>query len=75
MDKSDPKWKGKGIAECSSRSERVRHRKIPGPAGVVQKALHRRREGEGVLEMTTQEAVHRALTVESEDTEFVDNPA
>ncbi|KAE9444726.1 hypothetical protein C3L33_23376, partial [Rhododendron williamsianum] len=75
MDKSNPKWKGKGIAECSLRSERVPHRKIPGPASVVQEALHRKSEGEGVLVMTTQEAVHRALTVENEDTNFVDNPA
>ncbi|KAF7140991.1 hypothetical protein RHSIM_Rhsim06G0140000 [Rhododendron simsii] len=75
MDKSDPKWKGKGIAECSLGSEKVCHRKISGPAGVVEEALHRRREREGVLVMTTQEAVHRALMVESEDTDFIDNPA
>jgi len=38
-------------------------------------ALERREGGEGVLEMNTQEAIHGALTVQSEDTAFIKNNA
>lgn len=37
--------------------------------------MERRAAGEGVETMNTQEFLHRALTVESEDTDFVDNSA
>ena len=79
MDKSGATWKGKGIAECSSRrdshSTRGNRHRIPGPAGVVQEAYERRARGESPLELNTQEVVHRALTVEAEDTDFINNPA
>lgn len=71
--RGDPKWKGKGKEESSS-GLHLRPR-IPGPAGVLQEAMERRAAGEGVETMNTQEFLHRALTVESEDTDFVDNSA
>ena len=79
MDHLAAAWKGKGIAGCSSRgdshSTRGKHHRIPGPAGVVQEAYERRARGESPLQLNTQEVVHRALTVEAEDTDFIQNPA
>ena len=84
MDNSGGRWKGKGIAECGSRNDsystrgkhhRISGHRIPGPAGVVQEAYERRARGESPLELNTQEVVHRALTVEAEDTDFIQNPA
>ncbi|KAH7852315.1 hypothetical protein Vadar_023277 [Vaccinium darrowii] len=71
--RGNPKWKGKGKEE-SSLGLHLRPR-IPGPAGVLQEAMERRATGKGVKTMNTQEFLHRALTVESEDTDFVDNSA
>ncbi|KAH7861436.1 hypothetical protein Vadar_026149 [Vaccinium darrowii] len=73
MNRDDPKWKGKAIAE-SSKKLCLGHR-IPGPAGVLQEAMERRAAGEAVETMNTQEFLHRAITVESEDTDFVNNSA
>ncbi|KAH7857000.1 hypothetical protein Vadar_007871 [Vaccinium darrowii] len=81
MNRDDPKWKGKGIAETTSGGPKKRRHLIPrthlipGPAGLVQLALEKREDGEGVLEMNTQEAIHRAITVPSEDNAFVENKA
>ncbi|KAH7855693.1 hypothetical protein Vadar_027718 [Vaccinium darrowii] len=59
--------------EGSRPSSRLRHI-ILGPAGRVQMALERRAAGEGDEErMNTQEVIHRALAIESEDIDFVDN--
>ncbi|KAH7849169.1 hypothetical protein Vadar_014053 [Vaccinium darrowii] len=71
--RGDPKWKGKGKEESSSRLH-LRPR-IPGPAGVLQEAMERRAAGEGVETMNIQEFLNRAHTVESEDTDFMDNSA
>ncbi|KAH7838494.1 hypothetical protein Vadar_027231 [Vaccinium darrowii] len=73
MNRDDPKWKGKAIADSSKRLC-LGHR-IPGPAGVLQEAMERRAAGEAVETMNTQEFLHRAITVESEDTDFVNNSA
>ncbi|KAH7838036.1 hypothetical protein Vadar_021308 [Vaccinium darrowii] len=75
MNIDDPKWRGKGIAKSSSDGQRKRRHLIPGPAGLVQLALEKREAGEGVLEMNTQEAIYRAITVPSEDNAFVENNA
>ncbi|KAH7857770.1 hypothetical protein Vadar_016317 [Vaccinium darrowii] len=73
MNRDDPKWKGKAIVE-SSKKLCLGHR-IPGPAGVLQEAMERRAAGEAVETMNTQEFLHRAIMVESEDTDFVNNSA
>ncbi|KAH7836901.1 hypothetical protein Vadar_007182 [Vaccinium darrowii] len=74
MDRNDPRWKGKGIVESSARPTGRLGHIIPGPAGLVQMAMERRAAREGHDEsMNTQEFIHRALAVESADTDFVDN--
>ncbi|KAH7865520.1 hypothetical protein Vadar_007694 [Vaccinium darrowii] len=70
MNRDKRKWGGE-----SSRGAELCRGLIPGPAGLVQMAMERRDAGEGVLEMNTQQAIHRVLTVESEDTAFVHNNA
>ena len=68
--------KGRGIAESSSRPSGCLGQIIPGPASRVQMAMERRAAGEGHDEgMNTQEVIHRALTVESADTDFINNSA
>ncbi|KAH7844827.1 hypothetical protein Vadar_032085 [Vaccinium darrowii] len=79
MDKGDPKRPRIDVGESSS-PPAARHRSlghiIPGPAGLVQMALERKEvgiyEGEG---LNTQQVIHRALNVASEDNDFLENSA
>lgn len=79
MDKGDPKRPRIDVGESSS-PPATRHRPlghiIPGPAGLVQMALERKEagiyEGEG---LNTQQVIHRALNVASEDNDFLENSA
>ncbi|KAH7854543.1 hypothetical protein Vadar_015122 [Vaccinium darrowii] len=68
--------KGKDVAESSyAKKPRPTPFRIPGPASQLEEVLARRAAGEGTETMNTQEFVQRALTVASEDTDFVTNRA
>ncbi|KAH7854428.1 hypothetical protein Vadar_013718 [Vaccinium darrowii] len=70
-----PLRRSKGIAENSHARVPRRTHRIPGPAGDLEDVLARRAAGEGTETMNTQEFIHRALNVASEDTDFVNNSA